>query len=372
MLPLPFRLLPCLLLVICLAPPAWATPRDSLDDLLEMSERLDQLDRAELDELLRRAAQCTQARNFQCSEAEIAKAKKFATGGTDRQAIERVTLALAGERRAVQREIEEEARRRREEEERRRREEEAEEEAEREAARRSNQGNWLAQGIVAGLAQSNRERSRIDAIHNQMVSDMARNARARQQQTPWTPPPPRTSSSGSGSATTTGSAPRTSGASQTTAQASARTTQLAQAEGEARAAAAQEAAAQRRQAEAAEQKKQAEAAARTTQLAQAPSSGGGSQGASGGSGGPEYEYWLSGFGLEGKWKQCEQTRDSAQHWAEQTLKNNAHELCRNKGSGWGFSKMHRDGFGQAISCKDGKSWKYEITGAVAECRKLAR
>ncbi|MEC5385744.1 hypothetical protein VVD49_08415 [Uliginosibacterium sp. H3] len=73
----------------------------AVGDLLEMSDKLDQLDRMDLDEAIEKADRCTRARNFDCSEAELRKARKFANNGKDKADVERAALALVAERKRL-------------------------------------------------------------------------------------------------------------------------------------------------------------------------------------------------------------------------------------------------------------------------------
>lgn len=93
----PMRIAPALVALLFLI-----LPTARADDLLEMSEKLDQLDRLELEEALGKADRCTRARNFSCTETELRQARKYAHSARDRNDIQRVTLALAAERKRFQ------------------------------------------------------------------------------------------------------------------------------------------------------------------------------------------------------------------------------------------------------------------------------
>jgi len=78
-----------LLLLLALLPPALST------DMLKISEQLDQLDRMEMQEQLRKADGCIQTRDFTCAEAALLKAKKVAKGNTSLAEWTRTDHALS-------------------------------------------------------------------------------------------------------------------------------------------------------------------------------------------------------------------------------------------------------------------------------------
>jgi hypothetical protein len=68
---------------------------------------------------------------------------------------------------------------------------------------------------------------------------------------------------------------------------------------------------------------------------------------------------------QGIWKQCEYSKESALMWARISSENDAHDECYALGKsfrGWEFK-----GYEQAIACPNGKSWRAEITKAIALC-----
>lgn len=86
----------------------------------------------------------------------------------------------------------------------------------------------------------------------------------------------------------------------------------------------------------------------------------------------EYEYKI--VTVEGKWTGCESSRELALRWAQRGLESNGIEACWGLGTGWNAvdtdKKMFQfPGYEQTPVCKDGKSWKAEITQAMAICRK---
>ncbi len=58
-----------------------------IDDLLEMSEKLDNIEKQDFVAAIDRANACTKARNFSCTEAQLAKASKSAGSAKDRQTV---------------------------------------------------------------------------------------------------------------------------------------------------------------------------------------------------------------------------------------------------------------------------------------------
>lgn len=83
---------------------------------------------------------------------------------------------------------------------------------------------------------------------------------------------------------------------------------------------------------------------------------------------PQYEYTEQVVYAE--WVQCENSRDNARRWARVKLQNEGNDACRNLDNGWRYSKIKFDGYEQAQSCRDNKSWKYAIKQAVVECKRL--
>ena len=82
--------------------------------LLDMVDKLDELDRNEFDVQVEKANACTRSRDFNCAQQWLAKAGKLAKGQRDRQMLQLASQQLNDEKQAVENE-----RRRREEEEQR-------------------------------------------------------------------------------------------------------------------------------------------------------------------------------------------------------------------------------------------------------------
>lgn len=114
---------------LALAAPASA----DLNDLLQMSEQLDRIEKQDFGDAIDKADACTRARDFACTDSWLAKAARLAGGSGDRQRLAAAQQGLVNEKARVA----EEERQRAEEQ---RRIAEAEEKlriAEAEAARRS-------------------------------------------------------------------------------------------------------------------------------------------------------------------------------------------------------------------------------------------
>lgn len=99
--------------------------------MLKMIEQLDMLDKMDFDDAVEKGRVCIYERDFQCTEKQLKKAKKYAHGGGDKRILLAVKQELATVQKRVQEEIERE--RRRSKRERHRREEE-EDKREEEAA----------------------------------------------------------------------------------------------------------------------------------------------------------------------------------------------------------------------------------------------
>jgi hypothetical protein len=108
-----------------------------INDLLEMSEKLDKIERQDFGDAIDKANGCTRARDFACTSSWLGKASKLANGARDKQVLATAQQNMANEKARIA----EEARLRAEEE---RRIAEAEERlriAEAEAARRSSESS---------------------------------------------------------------------------------------------------------------------------------------------------------------------------------------------------------------------------------------
>ncbi|GAB5605821.1 hypothetical protein TK5_19010 [Sideroxyarcus sp. TK5] len=88
-----FLLLPTALIVMAIfCTPALAAKKsmvadDDMSSLLEMSDQFDQVDKEDFKTAIDRANDCTHARDFACSEKELAKAAKAARSGHDKKIL---------------------------------------------------------------------------------------------------------------------------------------------------------------------------------------------------------------------------------------------------------------------------------------------
>ncbi len=83
-----------------------AAPTDDFDDLLKMSEQLDQLDRQDFEQSILSAENCTAARDFKCAERHLQKATKVVSGNADKAVLKGAQNYLVAERQAAAREDE--------------------------------------------------------------------------------------------------------------------------------------------------------------------------------------------------------------------------------------------------------------------------
>lgn len=77
-----------------IAPPAVAT----INDMLDMSEKLDQLDKQDFQAAIDQANACTQRRDFSCANFQIGKAVKLASGSRDQGMLTSARQNMASER----------------------------------------------------------------------------------------------------------------------------------------------------------------------------------------------------------------------------------------------------------------------------------
>lgn len=113
---------------------------DGMSGLIDMSDQLDGIDKQDFQAAIERANDCTRARNFSCSESELAKAAKSANSGQDKKTLATARQNITNEKvqiAAEERQRAEEARRVAKEEERQRKEEEAREERRQERERQA-------------------------------------------------------------------------------------------------------------------------------------------------------------------------------------------------------------------------------------------
>jgi hypothetical protein len=153
------------------------------ENLFDMAEQLDQMDKQDFQAAIDRANDCTRARDFSCSEKELAKAAKVANGGKDKKILAAARQGVVGEKARIaeeQRQRAEQARRR-EEEARQLAEamEERERQARREAEEREGQreereyaGNSSAETYAAMMDGINKNFESIDRMNRQALASV--------------------------------------------------------------------------------------------------------------------------------------------------------------------------------------------------------
>lgn len=173
--------------------PAFASKDGKSNDVLfDMADQLDNLDKQDFQASIDKANACTRARNFSCSESELAKAAKAANSGQDKKTLaaarqnivnEKAQIAAEERQRAEEkRQRAEEARRVAEAEERAREQErqaqrEREDRENREAARAADAANMAA--IQANIADG---MGRIAEMDRGIASAMAESRRIQAEQ----------------------------------------------------------------------------------------------------------------------------------------------------------------------------------------------
>jgi hypothetical protein len=90
--------------IVCLLLTAVPLADARQSNMLRMSEQLDDIDRADLHEILESAKSCIRRRDFACADASLAKARKLAVDNKDQAAWKGASEALTMERQAVERE----------------------------------------------------------------------------------------------------------------------------------------------------------------------------------------------------------------------------------------------------------------------------
>lgn len=143
--------------------------------LLEMADEMDRLDEQDFLEAINKANSCTSARNFSCTERELAKAAKVANDGQDKKALTAARQNMANEKTRIA----EEERREREAEERRVAEEEAAQERERQRIARQQEENNTP-STASQIAMFGQQF--LNAYSQQLAAKAATNAVIEQQQ----------------------------------------------------------------------------------------------------------------------------------------------------------------------------------------------
>ncbi len=169
--------------LLLMSPGIWAA---DMQQLLRMSEQLDQLDRSDFESLIRKADACTTSRSFSCAETHLSQAGKYATTPALKSQLESAHARLKAER-AAQAEEERVAaeRRRQEREERlaRQREEREERERERrELAAAASERNARAPVVIGQNSSADQERMQRWANLNNQYVQGAQAERVRRQQ----------------------------------------------------------------------------------------------------------------------------------------------------------------------------------------------
>ena len=95
----------CIALLMTFTTPVLSS---TLEEMVRMADQLDQLDKADFDTLVSKAAGCTQRRDFRCAETGLAQAAKLARDNRDRTSLAQAHASIAKERALMQKEIEEE------------------------------------------------------------------------------------------------------------------------------------------------------------------------------------------------------------------------------------------------------------------------
>ncbi|MCT9809616.1 hypothetical protein N0K08_03110 [Acidovorax sp. Be4] len=130
---------------LCLA--ASSAPAATTAELLRLTEQLDQLDKMDFDQAIDKAGACVQARDFDCSEAQLKIARKLVVGSAAKETLGRAEARQREEREAVEAERLALARRQRELDEQERRLQAAE----RQAARAADEGSGMSSAQGAAL-----------------------------------------------------------------------------------------------------------------------------------------------------------------------------------------------------------------------------
>jgi hypothetical protein len=163
-------------------------------ELMRMTDQLDQMDKLDFEQAIAKADKCIQARDFECSEAQLKAARKFAVGNAARDSLRGAEARQLAEKEAVEAERQALAKRQRELEEEERRLQAAEERAAQQAAARDAEqdsgmstGQKIALfGSLLGQAYQNQAATRIAEAANarrfQQQIDVGKAEVARNQQ----------------------------------------------------------------------------------------------------------------------------------------------------------------------------------------------
>lgn len=155
-----------------------AAADDDIFGMLEMSDQLDRLDSRDFQEAIDRVNDCTRARDFSCSEKELAKAAKLANGAQDKKTLLAARQNVVSEKALIA----EEKRRREEEKWRLAKEEERRREAAEQRAYEESIREMEAEEKRAARAREEARRQKemnfwMSAIEQQGKSEASRRAR---------------------------------------------------------------------------------------------------------------------------------------------------------------------------------------------------
>ncbi len=153
---------------------------DGMPGLMEMSDQLDNIDKQDFQAAIASANECTRARNFSCSESELAKAAKAANGGQDKKLLAAARQNIANEKARIAEEerrlVEAEERRREEERQARLRRERESEDGEPTYSASNDIGTYImqkGQENAAILSDLNHQTSAAYAETNRRLAEQA-------------------------------------------------------------------------------------------------------------------------------------------------------------------------------------------------------
>jgi hypothetical protein len=161
--------------VVCLVMATCSAQAATTAELLRLTDQLDQMDKLDFEQAIAKAGKCIQARDFECSEAQLKTARKFAMGNAAKDQLRNAESRQLAEKEAVEAERLALAKRQRELEEAERRLQAAEERASQQAAREAEQDSGMSTGQKIALFGS----LLGQAYQNQAATRVAEAANAR-------------------------------------------------------------------------------------------------------------------------------------------------------------------------------------------------
>ncbi|WP_411884877.1 hypothetical protein [Polaromonas sp. YR568] len=158
----------------CLVAAAGTAQAATPAELMRLTDQLDKMDKLDFEQAIAKADKCIQARDFECSEAQLKTARKFAMGNAAKDSLRRAETRELAEKEAVEAERQALAKRQRELEEEERRLQAAEERAAQQAAaREAEQDSGMSTGqkialfgSLLGQAYQNQAATRIAEAAN--------------------------------------------------------------------------------------------------------------------------------------------------------------------------------------------------------------